>query len=142
MNELISDTLIAESARWGDARKIFGEPTRTRDDTFLPEVERVVGMMTGNVAHFIKVLRDEGYYPSIDPPEIAGTNLVNPNGSGDIYYTVDGSDPRARGGAVSDAALEWKSDAAPTPIGGEVVNARVRTEREWSALHSFDHSSQ
>ena len=78
LNEVVSDALIAESARWGDARKIFGEPTRTRDDTFLPEVERVVGMMTGNVAHFIKVLRDEGYYPSIDPPEIAGTNLREP----------------------------------------------------------------
>jgi hypothetical protein len=141
LNEFVSDAIIAESARWGDARKIFGEPTRTRDETFLPEVERVVGMMTGNVEHFIKVLREEGYYPTIDPPALEGTRLVNPNGSGNVVYTVDGSDPRAFGGGVSGTAIEL-SGASTAVEDVANVRARVRGEREWSALATFDSKLQ
>jgi hypothetical protein len=65
--------------------------------------------------------------------------LANPNaaGVGDIYYTLDGSDPRAEGGAVAPAAI----------LGGDAVNvtinkvlrirARVRTGADWSALMDY-----
>ncbi|MFM1768914.1 MAG: hypothetical protein RJA22_1443 [Verrucomicrobiota bacterium] len=54
---------------------------------------------------------------------ILGTN-------GTIYYTVDGSDPRAAGGAVAATALAFQ---APFPIAVQTrVTARLRNGTNWS----------
>jgi hypothetical protein len=76
----------------------------------------------------------------VSPPTIA----IQPQGnsgqqqvsitypSGSIYYTLDGSDPRASGGGISPAALLYTE---PFEIGGGVhVNAR--------AFDSFGHAAQ
>ena len=69
-----------------------------------PEVVNHPAFMDGNAARFIASLRKEGYYPGIDPPvfgpqegqvpRVFAVALTNPNPTGDIYYTLDGSDPR------------------------------------------------
>ena len=138
LNDFVSSALIAESARWGDAREVFGEKTRTRDGNVIPEVEKVTHVMTGNVARFIAVLRDEGYYPAVDPPDfdVAGprVRLVNSNASGVVYYTLDGSDPRSPGGAVSSSARRAGEDVLESP---GVVRARVLSGHDWSALREL-----
>jgi hypothetical protein len=52
--------------------------------------------------------------------------------TGTIYYTLDGSDPRLRGGAISPKASQYKE---PIPIGTAArLMARVRSEYDlWSA---------
>ena len=63
----------------------------------------------------------------------AGSNLTltNPNGNGTIYYTIDGSDPRAPGGAPQGAVYSTPIAVAQTTT----LHARVRkTNGEWSPL--------
>ena len=84
----------------------MGYPSRTRNIDFLAAEAETIGpgFMADNVAKFVNSLRKEGYYPDIDPPlfDVRGGPvasdfqmvLSNPNSSGIIYYTLDGSDPR------------------------------------------------
>ena len=62
----------------------------------------------------------------------AGTKVtLTPNGSsGDIYYTLDGSDPRAPGGAKSKAARKY--DGPITIKEGTRLMARLRRGQGWS----------
>jgi len=106
LNNFIHDAIIAESARWGDSLLTVGYPRRTRNiDWLAAEAETIgPGFMADNVAKFVGSLRKEGYYPDVDPPvfNIRGGSvasdfqmtLSNPNSSGIIYHTLDGSDPR------------------------------------------------
>ncbi len=144
LTDFIADAVVAESARWGDVRKPFGEPTRTRDDTFVPEVERVVAQMTGNVDQFIDALRREGYYPAIDPPQVLTrtvgsiVGVVNPNDRGTLYFTLDGRDPRVSGGEVASGAFTGAGDREEVVVRrGAIVKARVRTSKAWSALATW-----
>ena len=82
----------------------IGEPVRTRDVDWNNEVHRILGLMTGNNQVFIDALRRESFYPSMDAPVLNQhggiitpgfqIELQNPNSTGTLYYTVDGSDPR------------------------------------------------
>ena len=142
LNDFIADAVVAESARWGDALKTRGAPTRTRDETFLPEVSRVAELMTGNVQQFIEALRAEGYYPTADPPQVSsresGVELGDSNGSpGRIFYTLDGRDPRNPGGAVAPGALEARDDEVIAVERGALIMARVKRGDEWSALQEI-----
>ncbi len=142
LNAFIESAVIAESARWGDSRKVLGEPTRTRNDTFRPQVEAVVGMMTGNVPHFIEVLRRESYYPGIDPPELqrasAGSITLVHDGGAEIYYTLDGSDPRLPGGAVSSSAQSAQSGDDVSLEEAATLKARSWDGAQWSALNTTE----
>ncbi|RYZ49603.1 MAG: hypothetical protein EOO14_20410, partial [Chitinophagaceae bacterium] len=141
LNNFISKAIVAESARWGDA--LGDGVTRTKNDHWQPEITRIDNLMNGNVQRFITALRAQGYYPSINPPDFsreggavsAGTQLTlsNPNGSGIIYYTINGDDPRLPGGNLSPSAIVY---SGPITIGNNlVVKARIRNGNLWSALH-------
>ena len=87
--------------------------------------------------------RQEGYYPTIDPPEIRRTeaggglaSLVNPNASGDICYTLDGTDPRLRGGAASSSAHCTTTRVDVALKKGQQIKARILLRAEWSAQHA------
>ena len=139
LTEFIEDAVLAESARWGAAREEVGATPRTRENTFYPEVERVADRMRGNVEQLLESLRQEGYYPTVDPPEVAwdGSTVVlrDPNPSpGDIYFTVDGTDPRAPGGVVSPGARVADSGNTVEVDAPLLFKSRIKTEKEWSAL--------
>jgi hypothetical protein len=141
LNDYIEDAVVGESARWGDARELLGESTRTRDATFYPEIERVEQLMKGNVEAFIRALRRESYYPEADPPEIEinrplmGEATVKiTSGFGTIYYTSTGEDPRAPGGAVASRAIKAVGYATIVPKGTGIVKARAKIDNTWSAL--------
>ncbi|MCB0841337.1 MAG: lamin tail domain-containing protein, partial [Bacteroidetes bacterium] len=140
----IETAIIAESARWGDG--IDDGTTRTKDDYWTPEVNRLDGLMDGNAVRFINALRAEGFYPGIDPVvfnEESGSfapgftlTMTNPNGSGTIYYTTDGSDPMLSNGNVSPSAITYSSPVSIPANEVLVVQSRVKQGSEWSARHT------
>lgn len=102
--------IIAETARWGDFKSI---PARTKDDDWQPNIDGVrnsfIPIRTGIV---LDQFKNQGWYPNVDAPvfNMNGVyqhggystapytlSMINPNGSGTIYYTTDGSDPREAG---------------------------------------------
>lgn len=95
----------AESARWGDhadsnPRTLvdFDRGLQREYNTWFPRRTPI------SISQF----RAAGLYPEIDPPVFsqhggkvsAGSGLLITNDTGDIYYTVDGSDPRHAGGGI------------------------------------------
>ncbi len=144
LNEFVELAVIGESARWGDAREGAGDPLRTLDDDWRPEVERVSTVsIAGNVSRFIDALRNEQYYPTIDPPVFNrhggqvpadfAVTLHDPAGTGGaIYYTLDGTDPReAVTGDVAETAVRF---ITPFTVTGTMhVKARLRVGGTWSA---------
>ncbi|MDA7896034.1 lamin tail domain-containing protein [Akkermansiaceae bacterium] len=91
-----------------------------------------------NDEHF----RDAGYWPNTGPPAynqnggevFIGFRVTMSGGSGTIYYTLDGSDPRDFGNAVAAPALAY---SAPVSLPQSVVTVRSRLRSpggEWSAL--------
>ena len=61
-------------------------------------------------------------------------SITNPNGSGTLYYTVNGGDPRNVGGTVLPGALTAASPIAITLTATSTVRARVFDGANWSAL--------
>ena len=136
----IDSAIIAESARWGDAKT---SPPRTRNSDWLPEVNSLISnFFPTRVGVVIAQLRNDGWYPNIDPPvfnqrggHVSGgfsLTMTNPNASGTIYYTTNGIDPRGIGGTVVGTAY-----TVPITLNASVqVKARVKDGTVWSALNT------
>ncbi len=140
-NELHS-AIVAESARWGDAKT--GTPY-TRDTWASAMRTTVSSFINGRTAVLITQLRNDGLYPTISAPILssrggavpAGFSLyiTNSNGGGSqILYTADGKDPRQRGGGVSPSAVVY-APGSPIEINFPLtIRARVRSGTTWSAI--------
>ncbi len=132
--------VIAESARWGDAK--VAKP-RTRDDDWLPEVKFLLdNYLPARTNIVLNQFKARSWYPAIDPPAFnpygpevdSGFGLVMTAAAGDIYYTLDGEDPRLPGGAVN-AAHAVKYTGPVTLTGSTCVKARLLLSGTWSAVH-------
>lgn len=140
INDQIDKAIVAESARWGDVQATtpYGNtasssnnidsdhypPTInspiyfTREQHWVKERDNVVSNYLPTLhdlddsRSFIRELRGQNLYPSIDPPaysQFGGVvpmnfplQLSSPDGA--VYYTTDGSDPRLDGGSINPAA--------------------------------------
>jgi len=73
---------------------------------------------------------------SIPPGVVSGSNSVVLTAPvGRIYFTTDGTDPRASGGAVSPTAKAWE---APLPLASSVtITSRAHKDNRWSSPVSF-----
>lgn len=137
--------IVAESARWGDAKAT----TPYTRDTWRSAFGTVwTGFVPGRTATLINQLRADGLFPTVTAPTFSSGGGAVSNGfrvfisqnntSGTIYYTTDGTDPRARGGAVNATAIAY---TAGTPV---VINfptrlrARVRSNNVWSPITEAD----
>jgi len=129
----IWDAIAGESARWGDVDGLGA--TQSSWQWWMGDIAD--GFFFGSRRDtVIGQLRSRDLYPSIDPPIYsqhggyvsAGYSLTmtNPNGSGTIYYTLDGSEPRDSGTVYSGAITLNEST---------LVKARVLKSSEWSALN-------
>jgi hypothetical protein len=147
----IDRAIVAESARWGDAREfaIGGNAgtglTFTRDEWWVPELEKLYTNWYPNVMNqrAMARLQAAGLYPTIGAPEFSqfggavsngfALDITHTNSTGLVYFTVDGSDPRAYGtGEVGGSAQAY---AASIPINAPtLVRARVYSSGNWSAL--------
>jgi len=103
----IEVAIVAESARWGDSKR---SSPFNRDSHWWPEINMIVNdyMMDRTDIVFDQMV-NKHWYPLFAPPEFvvngeskgsstvtpeAQLSMSNPNGSGDIYYSIDGEDPR------------------------------------------------
>lgn len=134
--------MIAESARWGDmhhSTPLTPEQWREERDwilnTYLPQRSGIV----------LQEFKDFNLYPDVTAPSFnqhggqvaSGFNLTIAAPAETVYYTLDGSDPRLVGGAVSGAAIVY--DGLPIEIeAGTTVKARALVGSEWSALNDAE----
>lgn len=137
----IHRAIIAESARWGDAKA--GTPY-TRDTWQSAMRSTVSGFIQGRTTVLINQLRADGLFPSLNAPVFntrsnavpAGFSLymTNSNAAGQIFFTIDGTDPRLRGGNISPSAIVYTA-GSPIVINFPItIRARVRNGTTWSAL--------
>ncbi|RMD82824.1 MAG: hypothetical protein D6815_08175, partial [Candidatus Dadabacteria bacterium] len=139
----IEGAIVGESARWGDNRGRL--VPFTRDVEWLRELtwQRLV-FFPRRREIFIEQLQDKGLYPKVVAPTFSqhggnfapGFELSIEAPDGIVYYTLDGTDPRLPGGAISPSAEAY---VAPLALAGTVhVAARARVGMEWSALTEAD----
>ncbi|HUF63482.1 MAG TPA: CotH kinase family protein [Verrucomicrobiales bacterium] len=144
---VIDRAIVAESARWGDLMR----PSRpyTRED-WLNEQQNIrqnylgTGGGTSRTSLTLSHLQSAGLVPrlrspvaSIPPGQVPpGTTLEVGLRSifapGEVYYTLDGSDPRLPGGAIHPEAL---SGRIPLFVEGDLhLLARVYHSSDWSPI--------
>jgi len=138
--DTIELAIIAESARWGDAK--VSRP-RTKHDDWLPQVRYLLDEYFPQRTEIVLgQFRARNWYPQIDAPAFnrhggaveRGFNLTMSAPAGDIYYTLDGADPRLPGGDVN--AAHAVAYAAPVTLNGTVrVRARTLLSGTWSVCH-------
>ncbi len=132
--------ITGESARWGDAQRATSPITpnswrnavRDKIENYFPYRAHIV----------LGQLRDAGMFPAVASPLFARAagevtagftlGLSHTNGTGEIFYTVDGSDPRAVGGGVEPNAINYDSPIAIRT--STLVRARVKDGGSWSPL--------
>ncbi|MHC4326307.1 MAG: CotH kinase family protein, partial [Planctomycetota bacterium] len=96
----IEMAIIAESARWGDAKR---STPLTKNQHWRPEVNRVLNYIQSRTNVVLNQFKSVGWYPNIDPPTLSHPggqinndfSLTMSTPTGKIYYTLDGSDPRS-----------------------------------------------
>lgn len=116
----IADSLLAECARWG---------YRTPDNWIAAANDIRNGLFSSRSTTLVSQLRSRGLYPSVEAPAFNlhggsvtnGFTVILTAGSGTLYYTLDGSDPRLPGGGIAPGALTWNGGSGATlfPLGSE-----------------------
>lgn len=111
----IDTAIIGESARWGDGRRA-GRPY-TRDVEWVAERDRLLNeYFPVRTAILLDQLQRGGLYPYVTAPAFShpsgdiavGKSVELDAQAGTVYYTLDGTDPRQRGGAPSDVAVAFQ----------------------------------
>ena len=134
----INQAIIAESARWGDlTRRLYTKQDWQTDVDWL--LQELAPQRTARV---LRQMRDRGVYPPIDAPAFdppggqlpVGAELRLTAAAGQIYYTLDGSDPRAIGGEISPTAMLLAADELLGLERDGAVRARALEGETWSAL--------
>ncbi len=141
-NELFT-AVVAESARWGDAKT--GNPLN-RNSHWLPAVNTVMNsFLSGRTTVLLNQLRAAGLYPQVNPPTLntfggpvaPGFRITLAGSPGaQVYYTLNGVDPRDIGGAAYQGARIY---SGPIPVDEPLtLKARTRVNGVWSALAEAD----
>ncbi|MBN1950878.1 MAG: CotH kinase family protein [Bacteroidales bacterium] len=148
----IDMAIIAESARWGDQG---GGTPLNRNDHWLPQINHTNNLFfPARTDITITQLRDAGLYPNVDAPEIYRNDVLlteqeydinpgwiisleNPETSGTLYYTLDGTDPRKTGGDIRESAHQGHNQNVMTLTGSTIIKARVYQSGEWSGLRQI-----
>lgn len=142
----VRQALVAESARWGTIDFEFNSPNGHFqvddwwvDEEWEKELENTLNHFIENRTDtLIRQYKNAGIFPGLKPvgwgSEMEIWNepieLFNKNSSGEIYYTTDGTDPRAFGGVISSTAKRYVD---PFKIkNGSTVTVRVKDGNVWS----------
>lgn len=146
----IRQAILAESARWGDAREFPIPPnpgtgeTFTRDEWWEPELQKLyTNWFPGQVSVTLDRFRAIGLYPETAPPQFEPyggpvpegfhLRMTHTNRTGTILYTLNGPDPRIYG--TGRPAPEAQVYREPIPLTGPTrLRARVLNGSEWSPL--------
>jgi hypothetical protein len=140
--------IIAESARWGDTRTTT---PYTKDNAWLKQIDAVLNdYFPFRTAIVIDQLKDLALFPDVFPPviESSGSELSdtilnfspeieiimrNTASSGEIYFTLDGSDPRKIGGEISEKTSKIGSGESLSISSSVILRARILDSNSWSA---------
>lgn len=144
--------IIAESSRWGDAT---GKYLKTKDNDWLPEINKVRSVFfPQRPAIVIDQLKNASLYPTISsatlkngtetiPTEhinlsdITSLTIHNPNNSGTIYITTNGTDPRLIGGDINRVAIAKPNGSTLYFTETTILKSRIRENGIWSALKTY-----
>ncbi len=137
----IQGALVAESARWGDSKNA----TPYTRNHWVTEMNRIYGQFFAQrPAIVLGQLRADNLFPNVGAPHFSSYGgvvpsgyslyMTNTNATSTLYFTLDGSDPRLRGGAVSPTALVYSPGTPITINFSTRVRARVRTATTWSPM--------
>ena len=141
----IDHAIVAESARWGDYQANLshpGQPYRREVEWQAQQKWMLASYWPAIGPAALQRFRAAGLFPSAQAPSLnqhGGSylpdfraTLTNPNSTGTIAYTLDGTDPRLPGGAMASSALTYRD---PLPLSGApTLRARARVGTTWSAL--------
>jgi hypothetical protein len=137
----IYGAVATESARWGDYRR--PSDPYTRNDEWTTEYNRLMNTyFPARTQILIGQLRTAGLYSAIDTPVFSlrggniakGFSLTLSTTSGTIYYTLDGSDPRLAGGAISPTAHVYTPGTPILVTDTTLVKVRALSAGVWSAI--------
>ena len=120
--------IIAESVRWGDAKR----PTSPleRSDWLAAVNQMEFGFLGNRNPIFLAQLQANGLFPLIDGPGFLINGSPQSDGQipqnsqlrfssssgGVVYYTTDGSDPRLAGGAINPSAKTYIPNITSTTL--------------------------
>ena len=134
----IYKAIVLESARWGN----FKQTNAFARTDWLAAVGSTGSFIQQRTAIVLAQLRSRGLFPTLAAPLLStnsglvpagySLSLTNTNGIGQIYYTVDGSDPRLLGGGLSPSAQVYTTNF--TLNADLFIRARVKNSADWSAL--------
>ncbi len=157
----ISDAIRAESARWGHIRAsvrtapFVNVPFKKSD--WLTERTRLTTLETGGVSLIqnrwnlymtgassqFRLAANGPLYPATEAPDYSqhggsvaanySLTITNPNASGTVHYTTDGSDPRVPWTSVLSGTAQTYSEPV-TLLSSGTVKSRVLLGSTWSAL--------
>ena len=146
----IEMAIIGESARWGDTKQ---SKPYTKDNAWIPELNEVRNNFFTRRTNIVTgQLRQEGLYISLEAPEYYSSDTLfniseykltgdisivfeNPNNSGEIYYTLNGQDPRLVGGNINAKSIHHGTSLSFS--GSAIIKSRVKKDGEWSALRTL-----
>ena len=115
----VEPSIIAESARWGDAGIDSNSIPYTKQD-WLRAQNDVLSFLNPRNPIFLAQLRADNLYPSLDAPSLSPYGGHQPTGAeisiqgpagAILHYMADGSDPRAVGGALRPGALAYTTSS-------------------------------
>jgi hypothetical protein len=153
----IAGAINGEAARWGDNRTpdkdgntwatnvqyttdhffFANGPYQSRTDTMIDIFNRTSGSGVGKIDWLVNLDAPNFNQYGGDISTPFNLTLANANGSGTIYYTLDGTDPRDAGGGLSSSAIAYSGTISLTD--STRVRARIRdtaqsgTANDWSA---------
>ncbi|HEU0011851.1 MAG TPA: lamin tail domain-containing protein [Verrucomicrobiae bacterium] len=136
----IQRAIVGESARWGDAKNAV---PYTRS-SWISAMNAAMGFINGRTAVLISQLRADGLFPNVSAPSFntrggavsnGFTLFITNNAAGSVvYYTLDGADPRVRGGNIASTSLAY-TPGTPLVINfPTTVRARSRSGTTWSPI--------
>ena len=149
----IENSIMCEIARWRTGSSVTYS-------TWTAACNKSLTFIDNRTPYMLSQYRTRGWYPTVDAPaafDAEGNRIgvetvledsavvklkssvpANEYDGGVVYYTLDGSDPRAAGGAVADGALVCGAEGIILPRGGATVTARYLSgSGEWSAIDNL-----
>ena len=134
----IDKSIVAESARWGDARQAT---QYTRETNWLPEMNWVANTWwAGNHPQALARFRRVSLFPNVVAPTMsqlggniaAGQQITLTAPAGVIFYTTNGVEPISLTGAIASTAIFY---SGPITLNADtVIKARVLNAGSTSAL--------
>ena len=144
MADIIDRAVVPESARWGDTWTT-NPYVYTRNVEWVTERDYIISdWLIHRTTNYLRICRNEGFYPTVAAPSFSqfgghfdsgfSLSIVNKNGGGTVYYTLNGSDPRTPYSEIpSTSAVEYSSPLIFT--NSVYLKSRILDGGVWSALN-------